>query len=446
MDSLYRTSLCLLLSLLIFRVGASETEDPIKATLQATLDNYGELDHFTGLQFSYLPHGTDESITSTVGYTSKEKTQPVTAETLFGWGSITKEFTSAVLISLEAEGKISLTDTLFEKLPEYFAKHSWPDMWKDVTIYQLLNMSSGIPDYVGVLFYGVIEGKYPSLVDVIETPWTLLELVDLASNFQHTQLSVCQEYHYCFETGTSWRYSNTDYILAGILIEELSGDSVLNRVNSLVFPHLPSNGVGYYEGGVASKAVLDRMAQGYGTTTVSGPQVMADGTQWPYYMEGPAGGMVGNSAGLVTLVKALYGGKIVGETLTKQFLYDYFVNTTTGQPVKDLETECNPHQRCYGLGIMYQHSDTYGGIYFYDGRPLAYISYYAYLPCYDLALGVSRNSADIDSLVLMDVLFDQMENIKKMNPEAYQTEVNPSFCPKANPKSDFGFLRDNVQV
>ena len=66
--------------------------------------------------------------------------RPIGADTLFDIGSNTKEFTAALILKLEATGKLKLDDTIGRWLPQY-------PTWKDVTIRSLLHMVSGIPNY-----------------------------------------------------------------------------------------------------------------------------------------------------------------------------------------------------------------------------------------------------------------------------------------------------------
>lgn len=74
----------------------------------------------------------------TMGY--PPLSQPVTPNNLFDIGSITKSFTSLLLLQLQTENKLTLDDRLGKWLPQY------PN-WKEVTLRQLLNMTSGIPNY-----------------------------------------------------------------------------------------------------------------------------------------------------------------------------------------------------------------------------------------------------------------------------------------------------------
>ena len=68
---------------------------------------------------------------------------PVTPETRFRIGSVTKQFTASIILKLMEEGKIDLQDKLRKYIPEYPSKQA-----DDVTIHMLLNHTSGIPSYI----------------------------------------------------------------------------------------------------------------------------------------------------------------------------------------------------------------------------------------------------------------------------------------------------------
>jgi len=414
---------------------ATTTSESIQEILNQTLDKYGDPGFFTGLQFSYLTADSDESIATTAGFTSTDKNATVTPETTFGWGSITKEFFNAVLFSLQGEGKVSLTDTIGDHFPEYFAdvptdsdQVVWPELWKDAKIYQLLNMTSGITDqfhYFGAYIY---LGKIKSWNDILPKQWSMEQLVNLAAEFQINELKICEAMKFCFAPGTSYNYSNTGYMLVGMIAEKVSGSTLEELFQQIVLPHTPSDGIASYHGGAPLSAdLIDQMAQGYCNIFVPSTPAGTDGTNWPYSLLGPAGGLIGNSAGLNGLIRSLFSGKIVDKTLTDQYFNDYMVNTKTGQPVKDRKTECG--LACYGLGIYYSYSSTMGDMYLYAGQPLAYWTMFYYIPCYDLVYSLSKNSASFQIAPLETTLTDVLSELTTTQPDLFKTPKNPEFCP-----------------
>lgn len=126
------------------------------------------------------------------GFANLEHKVPVTPDTVFQLGSVGKQFTASIVLLLAQDGKLSVDDPISKYLP--FA----PDSWKPITVRNLLNHTSGIKDYTRFL-------DLSRDATAEETAKTLLDKpLD-------------------FEPGTKWAYSNTNYLLLGVIIEKVSG-------------------------------------------------------------------------------------------------------------------------------------------------------------------------------------------------------------------------------
>ena len=124
----------------------------------------------------------------------------VTPETIFQTGSVGKQFTSMAVMMLVEEGKIGLDDKITKYIPES------PAIWKDVSIRNLLTHTSGISDYGGeedLMGKGVINFRK----DYTEE--------DLIKAFATMKMD--------FQPGEKWNYSNTGYVLLGIVIHRVTG-------------------------------------------------------------------------------------------------------------------------------------------------------------------------------------------------------------------------------
>ena len=129
------------------------------------------------------------------GFADLELKVPVTPETVFEIGSITKQFVAAAVMTLVEQGKINLDEPASKYLSDL------PSAWCEVTVRQLLTHTSGIPDFEEILGYGAYR-----------TPTTAQQLISVAAAKPID-----------FPPGAQWHYSNTGYYLLGLVIEKVGG-------------------------------------------------------------------------------------------------------------------------------------------------------------------------------------------------------------------------------
>jgi CubicO group peptidase (beta-lactamase class C family) len=126
------------------------------------------------------------------GLASVELDAPVTPRTMFQSGSVGKQFTSALVLLLAAEGRLGLDDPVSKHLPDA------PPRWRGITVRHLLTHTSGIAEYT--------------------------DRIDLRRDYTEDELlRMGAERPLDFEPGTRWSYSNTAYAVLGILIHRASG-------------------------------------------------------------------------------------------------------------------------------------------------------------------------------------------------------------------------------
>ena len=207
------------------------------------------------------------------GVASSEDGTPVTVADAFEIGSNTKSFTTVAALLIQEEGVWSLDDPLQMYLPEQAAKLPYGDQ---VTLRQLAQNHSGIPDYADAIIGDALVNNN------LEKGYTPEELIDyVAENLEPS-----------FEPGQGWEYSTTNFILLGMAIEAVTGQSLaelyqerifapLEMTNSYLLEGVPEEGQivqGYYtfEGGLATNVTAWNGSQGWaGGGSVSTAEDMA---------------------------------------------------------------------------------------------------------------------------------------------------------------------------
>lgn len=197
--------------------------------------------------------------------------------TLFRIGSVTKQFTAALILRFVEQGKLTLDDPLSKFVP------SFPLQGRTVTIRQLLNHTSGIKSYTD-----------------IGEPWHKVWPLELSHD---ELLALVKDAPFDFEPGTDFRYSNTGYYLLGMVIEKVAGKSYGEALQTEICVPLGLTRTRYDSN---SELIKDR-AQGY---TLEKGELVNDqpiGMSQP----GAAGAILSTGEDLVRWQMALTSGRVV---------------------------------------------------------------------------------------------------------------------------------------
>jgi len=151
----------------------------------------------------------------------KDGKTKVSQDTVFDIASVSKVFTAVAILQLQEKGKLSLDDTLDKYFPEY-------ETGKKITIYNLLHMNSGIPDYLNNPdpFWN-ISGEDAANKQISDI------LLDKTTDEQ--LLKAMYKAPLDFEPGTEYGYSNTNYRLLAFIIEKLSGMKLSDYLKKNIF-------------------------------------------------------------------------------------------------------------------------------------------------------------------------------------------------------------------
>ncbi|MFD3761088.1 serine hydrolase domain-containing protein [Streptomyces sp. NPDC058622] len=261
----------------------------------------------------------------------------------FRIGSVSKTFTSVVLLQLVAERKIGLDTSVNGHLPGLLPDDS-------ITVRHLLTHRSGLADYTNAMFARTV----PGFEAVRNRVFAYQDLVELSLAEPRTT-----------RPGAAYAYSNTNFVVLGMLIEKATGRNVAAEYERRVIKPLALKNTSYVHPG----------------TTIRGPHVrgylhpdeagapLVDSTEQTVSWAQSAGAVISSQADLNTFTSALLGGKLLPKPMLDAM--------TAATPTDSTST------RFYGLGLrrydlscgtsVYGHTGTVQGFYTYafstrDGR------------------------------------------------------------------------------
>ncbi|RKN46905.1 serine hydrolase domain-containing protein [Streptomyces hoynatensis] len=297
---------------------------------------------------------------------------PVFPEAHYRAGSTTKTFIATVVLQLVGEGRLSLDDTVESRLPGLVSGNG--NDGSRITIRQLLQHTSGLPNYTSVR-------------EVFPAGYSAAEYY--AHRFRHYEaeelVAGAMRLPPRFEPGTDWAYSNTNYILAGLIIERVTGHSWEEEVRDRIIRPLGLTGT-YAPG---DDPVLPPPAvHGYHTYEEDGRTV--DTTLFNATAADASGALISTPRDINRFFGALIGGRLLEGPELAEMLHTHPI---PGEP-----------GRGYGLGIETTPLSCGGFYWHHGGNALGYESEDGITVDGDRAVTVSVNSYDAADTARQDAV------------------------------------------
>jgi D-alanyl-D-alanine carboxypeptidase len=333
---------------------------------QQVLDSLRVAGNYPGLSMAVV-FADNTSLALTSGFNDVEKRIPLKPSDKLLQGSVGKTYVAAIAMQQVQKKKINLNDKVWKYLGHYKWYARVPNAG-DITIKMLMNHTSGVMRY---------EFKPAFTTDLTNNPdkaWNAEELIAYVLDEQPS-----------FEAGKGWEYSDTNYILLGMILEKVTGKKYYQLLFSdLLRPLKLENTL------PSDSRNLHALAQGYaGEANEFGGQDKVINDQGLFIInpqfEWTGGGIYSSTHDLALWCKLLYEGKAFDKSLLGIML--------EGVPAK-LGKDAR-----YGLGVILRPTplgDTYGHSGFFPG----YLTEMIYLPHQRISIALQANSSDFKKIRL----------------------------------------------
>jgi D-alanyl-D-alanine carboxypeptidase len=344
---------------------AASVRVSLRRELNHYLNAYRVAEHISAVSLAVTFRGGRPGINLAVGNTRYDGGPAVSPYALWQIGSNTKAFTSVLVLQLEAEHKLSINDTLGQWLPQYPA-------WAGVTIKRLLNMTSGIPDYTDSAQFWDDVAAEPNGV------FTASRLVSYARGLTPTH---------------GYSYSNTNYILAQMIIERATRDGYGSELRQRIVIPLSLRST-FYSATNYRRAITARLPAGYWFIPLlpaMKSQLRHDQSDHTLSWAQGAGGIVSSLQGTAAWDRVLFTGRELPEKQQRELTS--LVSTATGKPITTT-TLADPAG--YGLGVSQVTSKKLGTVWYYEGETDGFRVVSIFVPRSGTIIAIGVNSATLN--------------------------------------------------
>ena len=368
--------------------GAAQSDRALIAALQSNLNSYlakrAKIEHISAVSLAISLHGRPTIALAAGRVGTDRPSAPATPSSLFQIGSNTKAVTATLILDLEAQHRLRVTDRLGKWLPQYPA-------WKNVTIAQSLDMTSGIPTYDNDPAFQRLWARNPY------RHFSAPELI--AAVYPKNGRAVFQR---------GWHYSNTGYILSQLIIERAGGLNYANALQKGIFQRLHLGDM-YYDPNRLSPELIKRVVHGYFASddpdnTYLAPLFGKDMRDMSLSWAQAAGGIIATPSAMIPWLRALYTGNAMPAAQRSELMQT--VSMRSGKPVAKLTTD---DSRDFGLGVGRALFPGMGVVWFYEGMTLGYRVLHVWIPKSDAVIVVAANSQPrakdnaLGSMLMVDV-------------------------------------------
>jgi CubicO group peptidase (beta-lactamase class C family) len=256
------------------------SEASLRERLEQIANSYTADNTFMGSVL--VARGNEILLNKGYGKANLEQSIPNDPDTKFRIGSLTKQFTAALVLLLQQDGKLRIEDPVRKYLPDA------PKSWDKITLTELLGHNSGIPE---------IQSD-PGFRSWAMSPHTHAEEFAL---FKDRPLN--------FEPGSKNEYSNSNYLVLGAVIEKVTGEDYGTRLRNRIFKPLGMNDSGVDKDGL----VLPKRAKGYMNNNGRLVPAPSESMSVPW----SAGSIYSTANDLLRWERGLFGGKVLSAASLK---------------------------------------------------------------------------------------------------------------------------------